>query len=84
MSTSLRPYYARTSPRHNYLADIRASAFEHQRLTKALKADLHCAEPQGRTSAQTHQPGLHCAGRALREGGARRETCGDARRRPDP
>ena len=67
MSTSLRPYYARTSPRHNYLADIRASAFEHQRLTKALKADLHCAEPQGRTSAQTHQPGLHCAGRALRK-----------------
>ena len=52
MSPSLRRNCARTSPRHTYPAQVQASAVEHKRLHKALKAEALCIALNRRTQPE--------------------------------
>ena len=74
MSTSLRPYCARTSLRHTYPAHVQASAVEHKRPDKALKAAALCialnrkAQPLPRLTLQDISALAEHSERADRDG----------------
>ena len=74
MSPGLRPYCARTSLRHTSPAHVQASAVEHKRLDKALKAAALCialnrkAQPLPRLTLQDISALAEHSERADRDG----------------